>query len=81
MCIRDRSWIHHNNPETKHQSKRWTTKGKANPSAGKLVMAITFWDDCRIIFIDYLKKAKINDEYYANVIHLVNDKIKKKPHI
>jgi len=46
----DETWIHWYTPETKEQSKQWTSPGepapkkaKAVPSAGK-VMATVFWD-------------------------------------
>jgi len=51
-------------PETKEQSKQWTSHGepapkkaKAVPSAGK-VMATVFWDSQGVIYIDYLEKGK-----------------------
>ena len=48
------------------------------PSAGK-VMTSVFWDARRIIFIDYLQKAKtINGEYYANLLQHLSDEIKEK---
>ena len=53
-----------NTPEIKQQFKQWTTKGeptrkkaKKIPSAGKIV-ATVLWDARKVIFIDYLKKAK-----------------------
>lgn len=41
------------------------------------------WDACEVIFIDFLERVKtINSEYYANLLHLINDEIKKKrPHL
>ena len=35
----------------------------------------------RKIFIEYLKKGKsINGEFYANLLHLLNEEIKKNDH-
>ncbi|XP_076623122.1 histone-lysine N-methyltransferase SETMAR-like [Colletes latitarsis] len=85
----DETWVHHFTPESKEQSKQWTVRGepapkkaKTVPSAGK-VMASVFWDVRGIIFIDYLEKGKtINDEYYANLLQRLSDKIKeKRPHL
>jgi len=60
----DETWIHWYTPETKKQSKQWTSTGqptpkkaKTVPSAGK-VMATVFWDSQGVIYIDYLEKAK-----------------------
>ena len=85
MCIRDS----HNTPETKQQSKQWTTKGKLIPKKAKTipsaskVMATVFGDNHGVIFIDYLKKEEtINGKYYANPLNIVNDEIdKKQPHL
>jgi hypothetical protein len=75
----DETWIHHYTPE----SKQWTEAGcsapnkkSSVPSAGK-VMALVFWDDEGILFIDYLEKSKtIIVEYYSNLI----TKLYKKTH-
>jgi len=55
----DETWIHWYTPETKEQSKQWTSPGepapkkaKTVPSAGK-VMATVFWDLQGVIYIDY----------------------------
>lgn len=51
----DETWIHHYTPETKNQSKQWTSaderapkKAKTVNSAGK-VMATVFWDSQGVI--------------------------------
>ena len=46
-------------------------------------MATIFFSDAReVIFIDYLKNEKaIGGKYYAHLLHLLNDEIKKKLHI
>jgi len=62
-------------PETKEQSKQWTSPGepapkkpKNVPSAGK-VMATVFWDSQGVIYIDYLEKGKtVKGLYYAVLI-------------
>lgn len=57
----DETWIHHNTPETKEQSKQRIEAGGSAPkraktdhSAGK-VMATVFWDYKGILLIDYLQ--------------------------
>ncbi|XP_014485173.1 PREDICTED: uncharacterized protein LOC106749835 [Dinoponera quadriceps] len=54
----DETWIHWYTPETKEQSKQWTSPGERAPkktktvlSAGK-VMATVFWDSQGVIYID-----------------------------
>ena len=74
-----------NIPETKQQSEQWTVKGEQTPkkaeailSAGKVV-ATVFWGLTWVIFINYLENGKTSiSGYYANLLHLLNDKIKKK---
>ena len=75
----DKTWIHYFTPETKEQSKQWTSPGELAPkkaktvkSAGK-VMATVFWDARGIIHIDYLpSKQTINDDYYAALLDRFN---------
>ena len=61
--LTDKTWIHWYTPETKEQSKQWTSSGEHAPkkaktvlSAGK-VMATIFWDSQGLNYIDYLEKA------------------------
>jgi len=71
----DETWIHWYTPETKEQSKQWTSPGepapkkvKTAPSAGK-VMATVFCDSQGVIFIDYLEKGKtVTGLYYAELL-------------
>jgi len=71
----DETWIHWYTPETKEQSKQWTSPGepapkkaKTVPSAGK-VMATVFWASQGAIYIDYLKKGKtVTGLYYAELL-------------
>jgi len=56
----DETWIHWYTPETKEQSKQWTSPGepapkkaKSVPSAGKAV----FWDSQGVIYIDYIENV------------------------
>ena len=68
----DETWIHYFTPETKEQSKQWTSPGetvskkaKTVKLAGK-VMVTVFWDARGIIHIDYLPSKKmINGDYAA----------------
>ena len=71
----DETRIHWYTPETKEQSKQWTSPGERAPkkaktvlSAGK-VMATVFWDSQGVIYIDYLEKGKtITGLYYAELL-------------
>lgn len=85
----DETWIHHYTPETKEQSKQWTSPGERAPkkaktviSAGK-VMATVFWDAQGIIFIDYLEKGRtITGQYYCALLDKFNAALKaKRPHL
>ena len=74
-----KTWIHYFTPETKEQSKQWTSlgeppkKAKTVKSAGK-VMATVFWDARGIIHIEYLPlKQMINDDYYAALLDRFNN--------
>lgn len=80
----DKTWTHDNTPETKRQSKQWTSVGESAPkkaksvrSAGK-VMATVFWDAKRIILIDFLEKGKtITAAYYSELLTQFNAKLKE----
>jgi len=71
----DETWIHWYTPETKEQSKQWTSPGepapkkaKTVPSAGK-VMATDFCDSQGVIYIDYLENGKtVTGLYYAELL-------------
>jgi histone-lysine N-methyltransferase SETMAR len=85
----DETWIHYYTPETKEQSKQWTSPGerapkkaKTVPSAGK-VMATVFWDSHGIIHIDYLEKGKtITGAYYSALLDRFDSDLKeKRPHL
>ena len=62
--------------------KSITMKVKMILSSGK-IMVSGFCDVHGLIFTDYLQKRKtINNEYYANLLQRLTDKIKKKwPHL
>lgn len=47
----NKPWIHHNTPETKHQSKQWILPGRQGHGH-------SFWDSCSVIPIDYLQKVE-----------------------
>ena len=85
----DETWVHWYTPETKEQSKQWTSPGnsapkkaKTTPSAGK-IMATVFWDAKGIILIDYLEKGKtVTGLYYAELLDRFDAELKKKrPHL
>ncbi|GBP79720.1 Histone-lysine N-methyltransferase SETMAR [Eumeta japonica] len=60
----DETWIHHNTPDTKEQSKQWVSRGECGPKkakqslSAKKVMATVFEDARGIIHIDYLEKVR-----------------------
>lgn len=85
----DETWIHHNTPETKEQSKQWTAPGESKPKKAKVglsankVLATVFWDAHGIIHIDYLEKGKtITGVYYAELLARFDADLKRKrPHL
>ncbi|XP_061382621.1 uncharacterized protein LOC133320030 [Danaus plexippus] len=71
----DETWIHHNTPETKEQSKQWVARGEPGPNkakqslSAKKIMATVFWDAHSVIRIDILEKGKtITGEYYSKLL-------------
>ena len=64
----DKTWIHHNNPETKQQSMQWKHgKFKVQASADKIMCTI-FWDAESILLINYTPhKETITGAYYAHL--------------
>lgn len=85
----DETWVHHYTPETKQQSKQWTSAGERAPkkaktvcSAGK-VMATIFWDSQGIILIDFMEKGKtITGAYYAALLGKFHEVLMmKRPHL
>ncbi|XP_012057343.1 PREDICTED: histone-lysine N-methyltransferase SETMAR-like [Atta cephalotes] len=81
----DETWIHYFTPETKEQSKQWTSPGETVSKKAKTVklagkmMATVFWDARGIIHIDYLpSKQMINGNYYCGLIGRFNNILKKK---
>ena len=83
------TWIHYFTPETKEQSKQWTSPSEPAPKKAKTVksaekvMVTVFWDIRGIIHIDYLlSKQTINGDYYAALLNRFNNILKKKrPHL
>ena len=81
------TWIHHYDPETKIQSIQWKHKGsptpkkfKVLPSAGKVLLSVS-WDAQGVIMVDYLQRgATITGLYYADLIHKLQDAIEEKCH-
>ena len=53
----DETWIHHNTPETKQQSKQWVLPGESAPKKAKVglsankAMATVFWDARGVIYV------------------------------
>jgi len=89
FVIVDETRIHWYTPETKEQSKQWTSPGepapkktKTVPSAGK-VMATVFWDSQGVIYMDYLEKGKmVTGLYYAELLDRFAAELQKiRPHL
>ena len=80
----DETWIHHYAPEINRQSAEWRAKGQSRPKRPKTLMsagevfASIFWDAHGILFIDYLKKRRINSEYYMTHFELKYKSFYKK---
>ena len=81
----DETWVHHHQPETKEQSKRWKhtpprvpKKAKVVRSAGK-VMASVFWDYLGVILIEYLQKGHtVTGQHYSGQLKRLREAIKEK---
>lgn len=81
----DETWIHYYTPETKEVKtvdcegdEPALKKAKMVLSAGKM-MAIVFWDNHEIVFIDYLEKSKtITRVYYASLFDKIRAEIAQK---
>jgi len=85
LVTMDETWLYHYDPETKQQSMEWRYCGSPRPkkfrvqkSAGK-VLASIFWDQYRILLIDYLPNGQtINAEYYSSLQVQLKDILKGK---
>ncbi|XP_033224994.1 histone-lysine N-methyltransferase SETMAR-like [Belonocnema kinseyi] len=85
----DETWIHHNIPEAKEQSKQWVSSAERAPKKAKVglaankVMATVFWDASGIIHIDYLQKCKtISGQYYSELLERFDTDLEKnRPHL
>ena len=79
----DKTWVRHNEPENKAQSRQWVGPGsprpkkfQTQPSAGK-VMATVFWDAKGVIMLDFLpKRSTITGVYYANLLDQLRTAVK-----
>ena len=84
----EETWIHHNTPEIKQQSKQWVLPAESAPRKAKVglsankVMATVFWDARSVIHIDYVQKGRaINGEHYTNLLDRFNEDLKKNDRI
>ena len=81
----DETWIHHYDPESKHESMEWRQKGGDPPlkarrqqSAGKIMMTV-FWDARGPILIDFLPhKQTVTGAYYAGLLGQLRDSVREK---
>ena len=87
LYSKNETWVHHFDPQSKMQNKRWkhpssppSKKFKSVHSAGK-VMASIFWDASSpsVIMIDYLEVSRtINSVYYAGEMRQLCQEIARK---
>ena len=57
------------------------SKHETQPSAGKVTLSI-FWDSKGVLLIDFLPhKQTINGEYYANLVHKLQDALIDKSEV
>ncbi|XP_014785205.1 uncharacterized protein LOC106879959 [Octopus bimaculoides] len=83
LIIQDETWAHRYDPETKVQSPQWKhhdnsptpEKARVQPSADKLKLTI-FWDQRRVVIMDFLKGTTINGAYHATLLQRSRDAIK-----
>lgn len=81
----DETWVHHFDPESKHESMQWLQKGGDAPlkarrqaSAGKIMMTV-FWDARGPILIDFLPhKETVTGVYYAGLMTQLRDAVREK---
>ena len=83
----DEAWLYHYDLETKQQSMEWRHSGSTRPKKfrvqkfGGKVLASIFWDQDRILLIDYFSKGQnINAEYYSSLLRQLKDILKEKRH-
>ena len=85
----DESWVHFYDPLTKQQSSLWKAatdptpvKGKAEKSAGK-VLLVVFFDSEGILYHRYIPKGQtINAQLYIEILQTLRDQIaRKRPHM
>src|ERR1700755_1274779 len=80
----DETWIHWYTPETKEQSKQWTSRGERAPKKAKTVvsagkgMSTAFWDLQGVIYLHYLEKGKtVTGLYYAELLGRFDAELQK----
>ena len=81
----DETWIRWYTPETKKQSKQWTSLGERAPKKKTVLstgrdMATVFWDSQGVIYIyiDYLEKDKtVTGLYYAELLGKFDTELQK----
>ena len=82
IVIRDETWVHHFEPESKRASMEWchptsprSKKFKSQQSAGK-VMVTVFWDSIVVILVDFVfKEATINSDVYVDTLKKLKARI------
>ena len=75
IVTRDKTWVHHFEPESKRALMEWchptsprSKKFKSQQSVGK-VMVTVFWDSVGVILVDFMsKEATINSDDYNDTL-------------
>ena len=85
IVTQDETWVHHFDPESKHESMERREKESQTPCKFKKtrrsgnVMASIFWDCEGLIMIDYFQNGKpISGQYYADELVRLRQSIKEK---
>ena len=80
----DETWVHHFKPESKRASMEWrhltptrSKKFKSQPSAGKVMVTMS-WDSVGVILVDFMfKGAAINSDVYIDTLKKLKAKIQR----
>ena len=85
VVTQDQTLVHHFDPESKMQSKKWKHPGSSPPkkfkrvhSTGKVIASV-FWDSQGVIMTDYLQQGHtINGAYFAGRFRWLRQEIARK---